>query len=66
MYIKDPPTVEQLQEMVTKLGGLVTAYDLCKEFVYRDYERQSVQLAMQRAISNGKLILHKDWRLSNG
>ena len=66
MIKKEPPTVEQLQEMVTKLGGLTTAYDLCKEFVYRDYERQAVQLAMQRAMDSGKLVVHKDWKLSNG
>lgn len=61
--------MEKLRELdvaaaLSKLGGHTTARALCDELVLAGQSRRDSQLAIQRAIDRGEVVVESDWTLT--
>lgn len=58
-----PPEASVLEQSLAGLGSSATAAALCEAVVQQGYQRPKVQLAIQRAIEDGRIAVDKDWSL---
>lgn len=62
--IEIPSDDEVVEVLTQELNGHATAVDLCRALVAKNHPLLQSQIAIQRAADRGKIVINRDWSLS--
>jgi hypothetical protein len=57
------PSDDDVADQLIRLGATATAAALCDALVAAHYTRPNSQLAIQRAIERGRILMKPDWQV---